>query len=167
MDNLRSQFNIWFAGITPRERIMVIVAATFVIGAIIWLAALQPLYQGTAQAELRVADKTALLSELQVRAARYRGPSAGTQVQGLDQSIVVVIDRTSRLSGLSDYLKRNQPEDNNTVRLRFENAPFDDLVKWMAEVRSGYGLTASSASFDIAGSPGRVNCSLVLNRSGG
>ena len=163
---LKLAVNAWLRGMTPRERIMVATAAVFVDGALVWLLILNPLYTAKASLTERVADKASLLAQLQQRAAAGSPVSNGPEVQGLDQSIVIVIDRTARLRGLSEYLKRNQPDGNNTVRLRFENAPFDDLVTWLSEVKTGYGLATTSASIDVAGPPGRVNCSIVLERSG-
>jgi len=159
------QFNHWFSSISQRERVMVSVAGAFIVIAIVWLLGLQPLYSGKASTEKRVAEKTASLAKLQLSAANMQQGGTGQALQGLDQSLVVVIDRTTRLRQLSGYLKRNQPDGNNTVRLRLENAPFDDVVVWLSELRTGYGLVASSASFDLAGPPGRINCNLVLDRS--
>jgi general secretion pathway protein M len=162
-NELKAQFNIWVRSMTPRERLMVAAASVLIVIALIWLLLLNPLYSSQEQLAQRVNGKSTLLVELQQRAASRVSQPATSNIQGLDQSIVV-IDRTTRLRGLSQYLKRNQPDGNNTVRLRFENAPFDDLVTWLNEVKIGYGLNATSASIDLAGSPGRINCSVVLER---
>jgi general secretion pathway protein M len=79
---------------------------------------------------------------------------------------VVVVDRSTRERGLGTYLKRNQPEGANGIRLRLENAPFDDLTGWLADLQTRQGLTAVSVSFDPTGEPGRVNSNLVLERTG-
>jgi len=160
------QFKQWFGALSQRERLLVAAAGGLILFALVWLLGLQPLYSAKAQAALRVADKSALLSDLQRQAALVATGTTAQSVQGLDQSIVVVIDRTARLRKLSPYLKRNQPDGNNTVRLRFENAPFDDVLTWLSELQGAYGLSAESASFDQAGAPGRINCNLVLTRSG-
>jgi len=161
---MMDQMKAWFSGLSSREQLMVAVCAAFVVAALVWLLAIKPLYDAKEAAALRVADKAMLLGELQAQAGSM--PASGAApVQGLDQSLVVVIDRTTRLRSLDGYLKRNQPDGNNSVRLRFENAPFDDLVTWMSELRKSYGLRAVSATFDPAGANGRINCNLVLNRS--
>ena len=80
------------------------------------------------------------------------------------KSLVVLIDHSTRERGLGAYLKRNQPEGANGVRLRLENTPFDELAAWLGEVQSRHGLAAVSASFDPSGELGRVNSSLVLER---
>ena len=78
----------------------------------------------------------------------------------------MLLDRSTRERGLGSYLKRNQPEGANGVRLRLENVPFDELTGWLAEVQARHGLAAVSASFDPSGEPGRVNSNLVLERVG-
>ncbi|MDG2156324.1 MAG: type II secretion system protein GspM [Gammaproteobacteria bacterium] len=166
-NELKAQLNTWVRSMTPRERLMVAAASVLVVVALAWLLLLNPLYSSQEQLAQRVNGKSTLFAELQQRAANRANQPVTRSIQGLDQSIVVVIDRTTRLRGLSPYLKRNQPDGNNIVRLRFENAPFDDLVTWLNEVKVGYGLAATSASIDLAGSPGRINCSVVLERSGG
>jgi type II secretory pathway component PulM len=51
------------------------------------------------------------------------------------------------------------------VRLRFEGAPFDQLMSLLGELENSYGMSPSNASFDSVG-PGLVNSSLVLTRNG-
>ena len=79
---------------------------------------------------------------------------------------MVIIDRTARASGLGRHLKRNQPDGNGALRLRLEDAPFDNLVSWLAELETQHGVRVNTASFDRAGGTGRVNCSLRLTRGG-
>jgi general secretion pathway protein M len=128
---------------------------------------IRPIYGGSAQLKDDVATKQAQLANLQEQASHINPGNQGrSQTRpGNNDSIVVVIDRTTRERSLANYLKRNQPEGNTGVRLRFEGAPFDPLVEWLGELNRTYGMITVSASFDEAG-PGRVNCSLVLNRSG-
>jgi type II secretory pathway component PulM len=50
--------------------------------------------------------------------------------------------------------------------LRFENAPFDSLVTWLAGLQMQHGMTVTSANIDVAAEAGRVNCNLTLDRPG-
>lgn len=158
----------WLNTMSPRERIMVIGCAAFVALALIWIAGLQPLLKHADGLEERVTDKRAQLASLQEQAAlvdpnrQSNGPQPG--VAG-NQSLVVIIDRTTRERQLAGYLKRNQPEGATSVRLRLEGAPFDDLVHWLGDLDRQYGLKTANANFDRAGI-GRVNATLTLTRSG-
>jgi general secretion pathway protein M len=158
----------WYE-LAPRERILVAVCGAFIVFALAWWLLIQPLYKGSARLAEEVAVKQAQLPNFQELAARA-GVENGGRTQSASQtsssdSIVVVIDKTTRQSGLAAYLKRNQPEGDAEVRLRFEDAPFDLLITWLGELNQQNGMVTLSANFDAAG-PGRVNCSLVLRRAG-
>jgi len=146
---------------------MVAVCGAVVVLALIWTMGIQPLYSGSAQLQEDVTSKQAQLANLQELASRVTSttPVQARARQGSNDSIVVIIDRTTRDRSLANYLKRNQPEGTSGVRLRFEDAPFDPLVEWLGELSQTYGMITVSASFDESG-PGRVNCNIVLERPG-
>jgi general secretion pathway protein M len=154
--------------LAPRERLLLMVGAAFILFALLWTMGLRPLYQNTAKLQQQVADKQGQLANFQELAGSF---VAGSSRQSNNQarsndSIVVIIDRTTRDSALAGYLKRNQPEGTGSVRIRLEAAPFDQIVEWLGELNGNYGMTIVTANFDDAGE-GRVNCSLVLSRRGG
>lgn len=164
MDSLRT----WFDQLEPRERLLVSAAAALLIFAVVYLAGLRPLFDRAARGADLVASQQELLAELSQLAAR-RGPQrgAGDASAGGDQSLVLVVDRTTRSQGLATYLKRNQPDGENSIRLRFEDAPFDNLLGWLVEMQNKYGVGAVSANIDGSPSKGRVSCNLVLSRTSG
>jgi len=157
----------WWEQLAPRERIMVMICGAFIVMALFWSMIVRPLYSGSAQLQEDVATKQGQLANLQELASQIQpgAPGQTASRQGGNDSIVVIIDRTTRERSLANYLKRNQPEGDSGVRLRFEDAPFDPLVEWLGELSQTYGMIAVSASFDGAG-PGRVNCNIVLERPG-
>jgi len=153
----------WFEKLAPRERWLVLAAAAFAAFALVYALGLQPLYAARGRAAAAVEAQRSLLSDIEQVARRFGPQGAATgPVPTNGESLVVLIDRSTRERGLGAYLKRNQPEGPNGVRLRLENVPFDDLTTWLAETQSRHGLTATSASFDPSGEPGRVNSNLVL-----
>jgi general secretion pathway protein M len=158
----------WWQQLAPREQLMVAGCAVFIVLALIWSMVIQPLYTGRTQLAQEVATKQGQLANFQELASRIApatASGASSNPGNNTESIVVIIDRTTRNRAIAPYLKRNQPEGTAGVRLRFEGAPFDELVEWLGELSQSYGLVAVTASFDEAGT-GRVNCSLVLTRGG-
>jgi len=157
----------WLEKLAPRERVLVLAAAAFAAFALIYALGLQPLFAARGRAAAEVEAQRSLLSDIEQVARRF-GPQGATSVPAGSpgESLVVVIDRSTREKGLGTYLKRNQPEGASGVRLRLENAPFDELAGWLADVQARHGLAAVSASFDPSGEPGRVNSNLVLERVG-
>lgn len=158
----------WFEQLKSREKLIVSVGTVVLAVALIVSLGIRPLYVNSARTAERVANKEALLAKLEQAATRLSSANRGSAgaIEGASQSMVVVVDKSARSLGLGQYLTRNQPDGDTGIRLRFEGAPFDDLVTWIAEIQTRYGMTTVSASFDQAGARGRVNCSLVLDRPG-
>jgi len=152
--------------LAPRERLLVVICGAFIVFAVFWSLVVQPIYKGSARLAAEVESKQTQLVKYQELASRLgasgSSTASATSINSTD-SIVVIIDKTTRQNALAAYLKANQPEGDAQVRLRFEDAPFDVLVTWLGELSQQYGMVAMSANFDVA-SPGRVNCSLILSR---
>jgi general secretion pathway protein M len=91
---------------------------------------------------------------------------AGLRTSGappLRESLVVVVDRTARQSGLDHALVGSQPSGDGGLNVRLEQTPFDGLVAWLAQLRESYGVRVDSAVVDAGTSAGTVNASLVLH----
>ncbi len=158
----------WFDQLDPRERLLVMIAGGLLVFTLIVTLGIRPILAQSDRGRQMVDDKRALLGELHEVAARL-GPQRGTSKAPVgkgSQSLVLVVDQTTRSSGLAAHLKRNQPDGTSSIRLRFENAPFDSLVAWLASLQTQHGMTVTSANIDVATEPGRVNCNITLDRSG-
>jgi len=157
----------WFEQLDVRERILVMIAGGLAVVALIVMAGIRPIVSLSERGHEMVEDKRALLAELREVAARLgpqRGSAAQPDAPSGSQSMVLVIDQTTRSSGLAPNLKRNQPDGASSIRLRFENAPFDALVTWLNDLQDRHGMSVTSANIDVAAEPGRVNCNLTLAR---
>ena len=158
----------WFEQLERRERLLVSIAGALGVFALIVMLGVRPIMNQSKRGHERVADKRELLAELTEVAARL-GPQRGaapTNVSSTSQSLVLVIDQSTRSAGLAQYLKRNQPDGTSSIRLRFENAPFDTLVAWLQGLQNQHGISVTTANIDTAAASGRVNCNLTLGRDG-
>jgi general secretion pathway protein M len=157
-----------FEQLAPRERLLVSVCAALVLFTLVWTFVVQPVIAARAGLLERVDSKQIQLVSFQSLAANAvtnRGAQRSNAAARSNDSVVVIIDRATRNRELSQYLKRNQPDGQMGVRLRFENAPFDQLMSLLGELQNNYGMITSNASFDSVGT-GMVNSSLVLTREG-
>ncbi|MDH3977021.1 MAG: type II secretion system protein M [Gammaproteobacteria bacterium] len=158
----------WFNQLAPRERLLIMVAGGLLIITLIVTLGIRPIASNSANGQQQLEEKQQLLIELNRVAERF-GPqqNGGTgNVSEASQSLVVIVDRTTRNNGLATYLKRNQPDGTSSIRLRLENVPFDALVEWLGQLESQYGLMTSAANIDTTSTKGRVNCNLTLDRGG-
>lgn len=157
----------WFEQLEKRERWLVMIAGALAVVTLIISFGIRPIVSQSKRGHELVEDKRELLAELSEVAARL-GPQRGGARQpgasGSTESLVLVIDQTTRSSGLAQHLKRNQPDGADSIRLRFENASFDTLITWLNGLQNQYGMSVTTANIDAAAEPGRVNCNLTLAR---
>jgi len=158
---LRERLETWYAGLNPREQL--IVRAGAVAGALlVVLGLVLRLHAVVQNAEKRLAGKRA--DAAYIRSVLPELHAAPLPAGG-GQSLVTVVDRTTRDVGLALNLKGTEPSGANGVRVRFEAASFEQLVTWLLRVQQEYGLAIQAATLEKTDAPGRVNASLTLVRS--
>jgi general secretion pathway protein M len=149
-----------FAELSPRERRLVTVGA--VVGVLLLVfGVLIPLDRSVAHAQQRLAKKHADLSWMQSIAPELQ--SAAPPPAATGESMLVIIDRSARESGLAGSLAGSEPAGPGSLSVRLEKAPFDTLVAWLARLAQQNGVTIDSATIERAGEPGKVNAALVLH----
>jgi general secretion pathway protein M len=156
----------WFDSLQTRERLFVVTAAVFLVFAILYLGIWMPLDRGQKTLSLSVDTWKTALAELHPLKIQLQGSGPGqAQTTGRNQSLVVIIDNTLRERGLYSALQRSQPTTGNGIRVEFENVAFDDLVLWLGDLSSRYGLQVQSGSFsNPQDAKGRINSTLTLER---
>ncbi|HEY0339950.1 MAG TPA: type II secretion system protein M, partial [Steroidobacteraceae bacterium] len=90
------------------------------------------------------------------------GPGAAPPGPG-GQSLLVIVDRSARESGLASALAGSDPAGPGGLSVRLQKASFDALVPWLARLSQQNGIRVDTASIESAGSPGLVNAALVLH----
>jgi general secretion pathway protein M len=157
-DSASARLTSWYQSLVPREQLVVRTGA--IAGAVlIVVGGLLQAHAALGRAEQRVATKRgdvafirSVLPEL--RAAPV--PQAG------GQSLVTVVDRTTREAGLGANLHGAEPSGISGVRVRLEGAAFDQLLTWLLRIEREYGLAVQAATLEKTDAPGRVNASLTL-----
>ena len=155
----------WFDSLEQRERVTLVIGAIALALALLWILLIDPLYSSASQRHERL---SALRSDL-VHATRLnaeiaalgRVPGSGA-AEGRDQSLLIVAERSARAAGLQ--VDGARPTDDSTVRVRFESASFDALVRWMAALSSRYGVRVDIASIDRNDTPGTVDAQITIKR---
>ena len=129
---------------------------------LIYSLILEPFAQDMARMEQSVAADRELLSwmeqsALQVMALRGNG---GAKRGG---SLLSLVDASAKKNGLGGALKQVKPEASG-VRLRFEEASFDGMVRWLGRLGVEQGVGVTSLTLERLPSPGQVNATVVLAR---
>jgi general secretion pathway protein M len=156
------QIQQYLQRLSPRERLMVLVGGAVIVVLLI-AAIVMPLQLLVTAAEQRVEKKRNDLVWLRSNASQLATLQA-TRTPTLNESLVVLVDRTARESGIGKSLVGgSQPSGDGGLSVRFEKMPFDTLVAWLSQLRENYGVRVESATVDAANEAGTVTGTLVLH----
>lgn len=150
----------WLAQLSGRERRMV-AAGALLAPVLLVVGVLLPLDHSVAQAHARLLKKRTDLEWMQGVAPELAASPAPPS--GAGESLLVIVDRSARESGLAGSLAGSEPAGPQALSLRLQKAPFDQLVAWLARLAQQNGIRVDSATIDGAGAPGMVNAAVVLH----
>ena len=158
----------WFANLEQREQWIVGGGGVIVLVIVLWAFVWLPLDRGQQRLEAGVQTWQRALSDIRGIAAQGGQPGGSGEVRPdvRNESPVVIVDRTLRERNLNNSVQRLQPVPNG-IRVVFENVAFDQLVIWLGDVYSGYGLAVQNGSMSLSSrnEPGRIDATLTLERA--
>jgi len=157
----------WLQSRTPRERRILAAGAAFLSLALLYGAVLHPFFAGLAQLRRTAAEQEDLLHWMHRTAAEIRAlRRAGGGAPATGGSILSVVDRTARAEHLDESIKRMDPDNRGGVRVSLEQAPFDQVARWLGRLQHDAGLQITSVSLEASGVPGQVNGRVILEGAG-
>jgi general secretion pathway protein M len=158
---IAARFQSWYASRESREQRILLVGGIAAV-VLLLIAILMPLHRSTAALERRIATKQADLAWMRSVASTVVAAGPIRTPNGPQESLVVLVDRTARESGLAQSLTGSQPSGDGGLRVQLEKAQFNSLVAWVARLSEQNGIRVESASVDAVGEPGVVNAGVVL-----
>ena len=148
------------AQLSQRER-RILQAGALLAPVLLVVGVLLPLDHSVAQTHARVLKKSNDLEWMQSVAGEIRAAPQPPSTAG--ESLLVIVDRSARESGLAEALAGSEPAGPQGLSLRLQKAPFDVLMGWLGRLAQQNGIRVDSATIDNAGSPGLVNAAVVLH----
>jgi type II secretory pathway component PulM len=147
--------------LSERERRMVIIGGVAGVLLLIF-GVLLPLDSSVSKAQERVGKKQADLAWMHAVGPELATAGPTVARPSSQESLLVVVDRAARESGLGGALTSSEPQGPGVLRVRLEKAPFDIMIGWLARLADQNGISVDTANIDTAGAPGVVTASLVL-----
>ena len=157
-----NQIRQWLDGLAPRERNLVYAAAALLGIAIVYFAIVVPVTSAARHREARIVQKTGDLAWMRQVAPQVMAAAAAGNGMSSDESLVVLVDRTARESGVGSSIRDQSPAGQNGLQLRLEGAPFDLLMAWLANLQQQHGVRVDGAIIGATSAPGLVNANLTL-----
>lgn len=140
-----------------------VVLAMILVYALVW----QPVMSSAQEWRDKVKDKEAFVVWMNNAAqeAKQLRQSAKVRPGGSRQSLLAFVDQMARRSKLGPALKRVEPKGANEVRVRLEQASFDDVMGWLTQLQKNRSVGVESISIDRDDQPGLVSATLTLKGS--
>ncbi len=160
----------WFDNLEARERLTLLIGGAVLLLALAWVLLINPLFVSAGdRAEkidaLRADVARARVLGAEIAALKQSGARPTGAGQGGGQSLLVIVEQTSRSAGLQ--VNETRPLDgSDAIRVRFRSASFDSLVRWMGQLSARYAIEIDIASLDRLDTEGMVDAQLTLKRPG-
>lgn len=159
MDKLK----VWFSSLESREQIMVGFCAVFSVVTLGYFLLLKPAWSMVDEKAERVAGMRATLALIQENSGKANNPSTPS---ASGRPLVVVVEQSVQAASLKPFLKRNQPQDTSTVRVSLDNAPFQNVMSWLAKLGENERMFIQSAVITRGQQAGTVKANVTLVRAG-
>jgi type II secretory pathway component PulM len=101
------------------------------------------------------------------RAAALPSSTAAAAAGAGSQELMTLVGATARPFGLISSFQSQRYDANDTYRVVFQNAPFEQLMEWLITLDREHGVRANTV-LNLArasSSPGLVSGQLVLSQS--
>lgn len=163
INELREKAIQWFNGLDQRERRIVVGGAAVLCLLFVYFLIWEPIVKNMDNMRKSNVDMKQQLVWMQETAAQVKLLKASSVRTGRinkGQSLLGIIDRSSKSSQLA--LKRVQPDGDSKARVWLENAKFNDVVRWVENLKRRYGVEIDNASFEKQEEPGLVSGRFVF-----
>lgn len=154
----------WFMMLSSREKTLVSVGAVLVPLLLLWLVVLQPMIKKSSALDDQIQDRTSILQKMRqqstdIKLLQQNSGNKKTVVRGNPQQKVESALRTWRLRSALGVMSA---PNSNTVKLNLRDAEADNIMRFLFDVETKYGLAVTDLSMKPTKDIGKANASLTL-----
>ncbi len=162
---LQQKWQAWWGTQTPRDQWIIKIVTPLIVIILMYTLIWLPLSERVEVTAQRVAANAALLEFMQDKAdviavLQRRAVDAG-DLGG--QPLLSAVDDSTRGSILSPFVTEIAQAGEDAVRVRFTEAPFDELMIWLEYLWSELGVSIDQVTIDrVDDEVGLVNVRVTL-----
>lgn len=159
--------NFWMS-LQLREQVTLLIGGICLVVTLIYLQVVEPLKISDTALQQRIESQRQELTWMLGTAEEIKRLSKSDKVSakvGTHQPLISLVDQSVRAAGLSQALKRVDP-DGDRVRIQFEGVNFDAFLRWLGKMEGGHRLQIETLVVDLQEESGLVNSRLTLSREG-
>ncbi len=155
----------WFNQLAPRERRALIIGIVALGGIIIYFMLWEPFTTERTQLENIITSQKSTLDWMNETAAevqQLRSQSKTSSVKTRKQSLLSLIDKSTRTGALSKANKRIEPKGERQVRVNFKEVSFTELMRWLGQLHNQHQVQVSTITIEPQHTPDKVKVRLIL-----
>lgn len=161
----RAALEQWWAARQPRERVVLVIGIALAILVLPYTQIWEPLQERRETLRDEVDSLRAERAWMEGAAVTIGDEGGGGEPVVDDRSLLGLVNRTARSSGLESHVRRVQPDGDTSVRVWVEGAPFDEFTGWLDELDGG-GLRIDDLLIERTDREGLVDARLTLEVAG-
>lgn len=159
----------WFLALSERERYLLIIGVSLILGSVLWFYTWKPLVKYKTQVDkdlVTASDDATFLKNAKAQLVAEQTEAANRQPIDTTTSVQIAITPVLQKYQLDkpEILSRSEAKGKDGVNLRLDNAPFDQVVAFLAELETQYAIYATSIGLIPGGAPGLAGMQLTLER---
>lgn len=150
--------------LSRRDQAMLAVLGGVLVLYLIYQLLWRPLANANERLQLQNNAAMNSLNAVTQMAAQLRAlqQTATQTTNSQNENLTQLIDRTVASNQL--HMSRFQPGSSGDVQVRLDNAPFDQVIRWLNELESTHGVTTRELVIAQGSASGLVNVSVRLFR---
>lgn len=157
-----------FAELSPRERLLAVGGALFVVVYAAYLLFYQPVAEQNRLLAQKIQAQRQICFYLQkvsdeVAQLRQQFPPDAVDTDTTNQSPMAVVDISSQQMQIKAMIKHLSPEGDDKVSVLIEQLSFDNFIAWLAALETKHHLRVLQMELDkTVDSEGLVNAKVLL-----
>lgn len=160
--DLKLKWRSWYDARPPQDQRALKLMALVLIPAVLYFGLVFPLQKARSRLTTEVATAEAELSTMQENVARViasRGNSGG-KLDRAGRRLNQLVSDTAPEFNL--VVSRLQPRSDHELQVWLEDASFEDCLRWLHQLETGYGLQVASLNLSTGKASGMVKLQLKL-----
>ena len=138
------QIKEWYAGLDDNDQKVVLIAAIFFSLVILMFGILKPLNDSASKLEQQVDSRQKSVDKWKAAMPTLLANKGQASGAGNSMALSSVITTSTRKFNLR--VSRVQEKNAEEIQVWFDNIPFNDFIRWTAEVQNRYKVKVASVN---------------------
>lgn len=155
-------FKEWWSQAPARDQLALIIGGALVALYILFMVVLKPVQEMREKEEIKINALQNSLENVRLLAARVAAQNQSSSDTAERASLESIVQSSLSSNGLQVTSMNASGDDG--VRLRFEEAPFENMLKWLYEMEVSQNLRIRDLSISAGSNSGAVAVNLRLHQ---